>query len=131
MFVNVARLTEWHTIPLKLGYSRIHGSQNSTDAANGLYILTGKVNAWHAGRPLPHRTKWAETLKALEAYGPVYRQQVQAFFWQALRGGHFRTAAAIKALGALLLPRWRDRVYTLLPPPLTWRFERYILGLHH
>lgn len=124
LFLNVARLCEWHTLPQRLGFSRLHTRQNTSDAANGLWTLCGIVNAWYTGRPLIGKTKGLEFLPTLAGYGIPYREAVQHYLWKALRHHEFGLSLRIRTAGWLLLPRLRDRLYTLLPPPLTWRIER-------
>lgn len=130
MFVNVARMTEWHTLPERLGFSRLHDGQSTGDSSNALFILAGLINAWCGGRPMPHRLAGSELLRELAAYGCEYRVVVQGCLWQALRAGDFNTASLVRSLSRVLLPRRKDRFYAFLPPPITWRVERYILGMH-
>lgn len=126
MFVNVARMCEWHTIRRRLGFTRLHANQNTTDARNGLYTLAGQVNAWYTGRPLPNRATQDKIRAELLRYASSYRAAVQTYYWAALRDGQFRLARSIRTMGRLLLPRLRDYLYVLLPPPLTWRWQRYV-----
>ena len=130
MFINVARLTEWHTLPERLGFSRMHPAQSTNDSGNALSTLATMINAWCGGRPMPHAVRGLAFFKELEQYGREYRSVVQNALWRALRTGDLRLAGLIHALGHVLLPRWTDRCYVCLPPPLTWRFERYLLGMH-
>ena len=126
LFLNVARLCEWHTLPQRLGFTRLHTTQSTGDVDNGLIILAGKVTAWYSGRPFPHRTKGTEALAELNTYGVVYRQIVQHCFWSALRERRFGLALLVRRLGHLLLPRTRDWLYVHIPPPITWRWARYL-----
>lgn len=130
MFLNVARLTEWHTLPERLGFSRMHAAQSTNDAGNALSTLATMINAWCGGRPMPHATRAASLFKELGEYGREYRSVVQNCLWSALRAGDLHSAGIIHALGRVLLPRRLDRCYACLPPPLTWRVERYLLGMH-
>jgi glycosyltransferase involved in cell wall biosynthesis len=134
LFVNIARLTEWHTLPRRLGFQRLHRNQSSAADAANLYnvlnILCGQVNAWYGGRPMPHRIRGLQMINELALYGPVYRSEVQGYLWHLIRCGHFRLALIAYRLGRLLLPRMRDRAFALTPPQLTWRWERYVLGKH-
>lgn len=130
MFVNVARLCEWHLIPRRLGFTRLHAAQNTSDPNNGLYTLAGYVNAWFTGRPLPDRTSVQATRARLRHYGSTYRRATQEFFWNALRAGDWVAARCVYHLSHALLLRWRDRVYMMIPPQLTWRVERYLFGMH-
>ncbi len=129
MFVNVARLCEWHTLPQRLGFTRLHGAQSPNDT-NALIIAAAQINAWFGGRPLPRRTRHAETLRELTAYSAAYRHSIQQGYWTALRSREFGVARLILAAGQMLLPRFIDRLIIRLPPQLTWRWEHHILGLH-
>jgi glycosyltransferase involved in cell wall biosynthesis len=127
MFVNVARLCEWHTIPMRLGFNRFHGEQNiKGSVVQGLFSLAGTVNAWYTGRPLKRHVRGLAFLRELAEYGPDYRGAIQGFHWNALRAGDFGTARRIRAVGRLLLPRPTDYWYAMVPPPLTWRWQHYL-----
>ena len=130
MFMNVARLAEWHTLPERLGFSRVHAAQSTNDSGNALSTLATMINAWCGGRPMPYPTHGQSFLKELARYGREYRSVVQDALWRALRVGDLQSAGNIHALGRVLLPRWWDRCYACLPPPLTWRVERYLFGMH-
>ena len=131
LLLNVSRLTPWHVVPEKLVFSRFHTSQMSAGGPHAwLESLVGTAGVWYAGRPLPERLAPGELVCALTAAGREYRKVVQGFLWGTLRRGDFRTAAKIRAAGRLLLPRRWDRLYSLIPPQVTWRFERYLLGMH-
>lgn len=130
MFINVARLTEWHTLPNRLGFSRVHAAQSTNDSSNALSTLATMVNAWCGGRPMPYPTKGTSLFQELAKYGREYRSIIQDCLWRAIRAGDLRSARLIRALGRVLLPRRVDRYYACLPPPLTWRVERYLLGMH-
>jgi len=130
MFVNVARFCEWHTLPQRLGFTRLHTAQSSNDVSNAVITLAGQVNAWYTGRPFPSRLPSSSVPEELAEYGPIYRQAVQTYFWGALRTKQFRIAGTIRQLGQLLLPKRSDWVYAMTPPQLTWRWERYRSGIH-
>jgi glycosyltransferase involved in cell wall biosynthesis len=130
MFLGVARVTEWHTIPHRLAFIRLHAHQDTHQPEGSLMILAGQVAAWYMGRPLPRQTRGNEVIDELVNYAREYRKNVQGFFWGAIRRGDWRLARLILCCGRLLLPRRRDYALSLLPPQLTWRWERYILGMH-
>ncbi len=130
MFVNVARLCEWHTLPQALGFTRLHRSQSTLEGYNAIYTLAGILNAWYGGRPLQGHVLGQEVLRELEKYGPVYREAIQDSFWSAIRRGQFGLARLIRSAGRMLLPRATDRLYTLVPPQITWRWERAFMGMH-
>ena len=130
MFMNVARLTEWHTLPERLGFSRVHAAQSTNNSSNALSTLATMINAWCGGRPMPYPLSGISVFKELAKYGREYRSVVQDCLWKAIRAGDLHSAGIIHALGRVLLPRRVDRCYACLPPPLTWRIERYLLGMH-
>lgn len=130
LFLNVARLCEWHTIPDRLGFTRLHGMQDTRVGGNTLKILNSLTAAWYGGRPLPAKATHEEVRRGLASYGYEYKRVIQGFFWSSLRNADLRTAFAVRKFGWLLLPRFQDRVYATLPPQITWRFERYMLGMH-
>jgi glycosyltransferase involved in cell wall biosynthesis len=130
MFVNVARLCEWYTVPQRLGFTRLHSAQNTVDPWNGLYTLVGMANAWLTGSPLKCRVEIEAALQELAQFGPVYRQAIQGYFWGAIRSGNLRLARMIRANAQLLLPKTCDFLYVHVPPQITWRWERYFLGMH-
>jgi hypothetical protein len=130
LFLNVARLGEWHTINERLGFSRQHGGQDMRVGGNTLKILNGLVGCWYGGRPVPRAANGDDVLRELESCAPEYKHLVQKCLWEAVVSGDIRTARAVRKFGWLLLPRLRDRLYATLPPQITWRWERYLLGMH-
>jgi len=129
-FMRVARLTEWNTIPHPLAFVRLHTQKITSNPENGLFVLASLVGMWLSGRPLREQTSGLQALEKLAGYGAVYRQTVQSYLWDSLHRRQFRLARLILLCGKMLLPRWRDRAYAMLPPQITWRWERYILGMH-
>lgn len=129
-FLNISRLTEWHTIREPLGFQRLHSLQSTNNTEIAVNILAAKVSAWYCGRAFPEKKNLAQTIAALRNYGREYRTEIQAFMWSSLLSGNFRIASILYSTGKLLLPSVRDRIYILIPPQITWRFERYILGMH-
>ncbi|MDA8376407.1 MAG: glycosyltransferase family A protein [Planctomycetia bacterium] len=130
MFTNVARITEWHLIPDRLGFTRLHATQSTSLGTSPLAVLLPIAAVWYGGRPLPQGAGRAEILGTQIGCAHEYKRLVQNLLWRSLFRGNFRDASAICKFGWLLLPRLRDRVYATLPPQITWRFERYILGMH-
>jgi glycosyltransferase involved in cell wall biosynthesis len=130
MFLNVARIAEWHTIERRLAFCRLHGGQVTGNPDNGLVHLMCLAGSWLSGRAFPERVPRDEVLDRLSLRSRSYKVRVQSVLWSALRRGRFYDAIAALAMAGLLLPRMRHRMYALLPPPLTWRFERYVLGMH-
>ena len=130
LFLNVARLCEWETLPRRLAFMRLHRAQDTHNLGDGLIVLAGQVGAWFTGRPLVEHVPGLAFLNRLAQYGRAYRQNIQGCLWRAIRRGNFREASLIRACARLLLVRWRDWFYIHVPPPITWRWERYVLGRH-
>lgn len=130
VFINVARLCEWHTIPERLTFYRFHRAQASGSVQHSVETLTVLVNAWYSGRCFPHRSTPDEMRGALSKYGVFYRGMVQRYFWEALLRGQLRVAQIVRTLGRLLLPKTSDWIYVHIPPQVTWRWDRYVLGKH-
>jgi glycosyltransferase involved in cell wall biosynthesis len=119
MALNVARYTEWEYMPKRLAFVRQHGDQNTrTNITNGLVALRAIRAVWDdKTRPIPaHRP--------LSGYSEAYRWHVQHTLWASARAQRWDITAAAWRVGWTLLPRWRDRWFSLMPPPLTWRLGR-------
>jgi glycosyltransferase involved in cell wall biosynthesis len=125
--INVARLGEWHTLPNALSCQRVLPTADTTDPAGMVMILSTLVNHWYSGRPLRDRTRGFEFVPELRKYAQENRRLAQWAIWSSLRRGQFRGAGSALWLSMLLLPRWRDRLYAAVPPPITWRVRRYVL----
>ena len=123
-FLNVARLAEWHTLPRRLGFQRLHSAQATVNAKNGIRILAAKVGVWRTGRPFPGSVQEDSVDERLASYGECYREEIQQFLWESLRNRRLREVRMIRGLAASLLPRWRDRAFVVLPLPITWRYSR-------
>lgn len=122
MSINVARYTEWHVLPVRTAFVRRHATNNTfTRPTNGLVTLEAIAAVWDdRRRPTPaHRP--------LRAYGRDYRFLLQRAWWSALRSGRFETGLRSLSVARRLLPSARDFAYALVPPPLTWRVERFSL----
>lgn len=122
LFVNVARLTEWHVISERLSFVRIHDSNNTSARAltNGLMTLRAIAAMWDE-RSLPRPSH-----RALGEYGEDYRRVVQESVWNAFRRGRWDIARAAIGFGWRLLPDRGDLLYALTPPPVTWRLGRLL-----
>jgi len=131
MFLNVARFCEWHVVPARRDFHRLHGVQLTAGGAwDQVYSLAGFIGAWYCGRPLPCRVPGERIADELSQYGPIYRRIVQGFVWREICRGNLKLALMLRRMGVLILPRWRDRLYSLFPPQLTWRWEKYVLRRH-
>lgn len=131
MLLNVARLTTWHTLPHRLVFTRFHATQmTNTAPSDELESIAGFISVLYTGRPFPDRCNRQEFRNRLQSHGKHYRKIVQGFYWNAVRHRQFRHARRVRCLGRFLLPRWRDRLYSILPPQITWRWERYVLGMY-
>jgi glycosyltransferase involved in cell wall biosynthesis len=122
--INAARLGEWRTIRRPLSFQRFLPTSGTNDRAGLVMILSTLASHWYSGRPLREPTRGFDFLDDLPDYAPAYRVLAQAGFWGKVRKCDFTAAATIFWFSLLLLPRWRDRLYVLAPPPITWRVER-------
>jgi glycosyltransferase involved in cell wall biosynthesis len=120
MSINVARYTEWCYLDERLSFVRKHsGNNTSTNTTNGLVSLQAIKEAWSdRSRPVPPHRPLAE-------YGREYRWTIQNALWYSIRRRQATTAWRILVEGLPLLPRWADKAYVLVPPPLTWRLEHW------
>jgi glycosyltransferase involved in cell wall biosynthesis len=124
LFLNIARMTEWHTLPRRLGFQRLHPGQMTADLDDGIGILAAKIAVWRTGRPFPESVPRDQVDEKLVAYARQYRDEIQQFLWRALRTRSFRDVRLTRGLATALLPRWRDRAFLWLPPQLTWRYSQ-------
>ena len=121
--INVARLGEWRTVPLPLSFQRFLPTSGTYDRAGLVMILSTLANHWFSGRPLLEHSRGFDFLDELQKYAPKYRALAQVGFWANVRRRDLTAAASILEFSMLLLPRWRDRLYVLTPPQITWRVE--------
>jgi len=121
LFLNVARLCEWHTIGERLTFVRIHERETF---GNPTATLATRVNAWFGGRPLRDRTELGDVTSLLRSYGPLYRREVRQVVWSAARAGDYREALLCLRLGRVLLVSFLDRSLVYAPLPIAWRVER-------
>lgn len=119
MFINVARYTEWHYLPARLSFVRIHpGNNTSANPTNGLMTVRALRRVWDdRSHPVPAHRPLAD-------YGGDYRWTIQNAVWDSLRRRQFHIAAQTVREGLPLLVRTRDKAYALTPPPITWRVGR-------
>jgi glycosyltransferase involved in cell wall biosynthesis len=126
MFLNIARLVEWHTLDERLLFVRLYDRVLSAD---GHATLSAKVAAWYGGRAAIHPTNVREVQSLLRAFGPAYRAEIRGVVWLALRRGDRVGAVVAYRVGRVLLPRARDRWYVLSPPgvpALSRTYRRYL-----
>lgn len=129
--VNVARLAQWAVLPERLSFCRFHSMQVSgAGCAQALFAHCVAIGLWYGGRPLRRHLGASAIFDELARYGANYRNSIQGVFWYAVRKRDWHTARLILAVAELLLPRLRDRLFVHIPPQITWRWERYILGMH-
>lgn len=119
--INVARLGEWRTVPRPLSFQRFLPTSGTSDRAGLVMILSTLANHWYSGRPLREYSRGLDFLEHLPKYAPQYRALAQAGLWGKLRKRDLTAAASIFWFAMLLLPRWRDRLYVLTPPQISWR----------
>jgi glycosyltransferase involved in cell wall biosynthesis len=128
--VNVARFGEWRTLRQPLSAQRYLKGSDSSDDAAPLMALATLVNHWFGGRPLREHTQGCSFLDRLSGYSDGYRRLVQNTVWTYLRKLQLRAAMASIGMGLALLPSLRAKLLMMIPPQITWRVERYLLGMH-
>ena len=121
--INVARLGEWRTIPRPLSFQRFLPTSDTYDRAGIVMILSTLANHWYSGRPFREYSRGFEFRDELRRCAGQYRALVQAAFWDKVRKRDVTAATSIFWFSMLLIPRWRDRLYVLTPPQITWRLE--------
>lgn len=111
----VARDAEWHLVPERLLYYRLHLGQDTRrlDPRAARSIIRSRELAWQfAGdrATLP-----------LEAYGTAYRREFRRLLWPLLRDRRLREFVRTYRASWSLLPRFSDRALLLAPEPMVWR----------
>lgn len=125
--INVARLGEWRTVPRPLSFQRFLPMSGTYDRAGIVMIFATLANHWYSGRPFREHSKGFDFRGDLLGCAPQYRALAQAALWDKLRKRDGTAASSIFWFSMLLLPRWRDRLYVLMPPQITWRVEHRAL----
>lgn len=117
MFLNVARVADWYTIPGRLSLVRRHPGRNTvSNPTNGLVTLRAIGAVWSDPRPTPpHRP--------LSVYGPQYRAHARAAIYAALHRGALGLAYRCILESWHILPRVSDRILALMPPQVTHRMS--------
>lgn len=121
LFLNVARLTEWHTLPRRLAFGRIHGGQSTNQTSNAAAILAAYLLVWFGGRALPRRQSGPEVREALARYQDEYRWLARTAFWGALRRRQWRLARDVRRLARPLILGSRNWLFVHVPPAVTLR----------
>lgn len=124
LFLNVARITEWHTLERRLTFVRVHAGQSTGSPDNASAILAAYLAVWFGGRALPHPRGQLEIRALLAAYQTEYRMLVQRAMWGALLHGQWRNARDIRRLGRPLVIGWHNWLFVHVPPTFTHRLLR-------
>ncbi len=118
LFIHVAAVTEWHLIRKRLAFYRLHPGQDTRlpapSSARG--ALLAKLRGWQAYGHL--------TTRPLSSFGRTYRVEVRRAIWGLLRRGLPAEAWKTYLFALPLLPSLGDRVLTLIPEPVVWRWHR-------
>jgi glycosyltransferase involved in cell wall biosynthesis len=124
LFLNVARLTEWHTLDRRLAFSRVHANQSTGEPTNATAILAAHLVVWFGGRPLPRRLAAPDIRGAMDRYEKEYRYLVQTMLWAALQDRQWRLARDVRRLARPLVQRRRNWLLVHVPPTLSDRLFR-------
>jgi glycosyltransferase involved in cell wall biosynthesis len=120
MFLNISRVTEWHTLPRRLGFARVHGGRSTGSAENAAAIMAAFIAVWYGGRTFPEARSGAETRRAMADYQEDYRWLIQRFLWDSVKAGRWRDAREMRRLARPLIRGWRNWLYIHIPPPVTY-----------
>ncbi|WP_165307278.1 glycosyltransferase family 2 protein [Agromyces binzhouensis] len=111
MYVNVARLTEWRSLPERLAYFRddARSITRTGSPLKGLTALRAIRSFWQPSTlpTPPHRP--------LEAYSPYYRHVLEWALRACWRARDLRAYREALTIARDILPRRRDRVVAMLP----------------
>lgn len=118
LFIHVASVTEWHLVRERLAFYRLHPGQETRlpDPARARGALLAKLRGWQAYGHL--------TTRPLSSFGRTYRVEVRRAIWGLLRRGLPAEAWKTYLFALPLLPSLGDRVLTLIPEPVVWRWHR-------
>jgi hypothetical protein len=123
LFLNVARLTEWHTLERRLAFSRVHRSQSTGEMSNATAILAAHLAVWFGGRPLPGRHTEREVRDALIRYQGEYTRLVQTMLWAAVRQRRWSLAGDVRRLARPLVRGRRNWLFVYVPPRISHRLR--------
>lgn len=100
MFLNVSRFTEWHVVPSRLAFLRIHGANNTSARAalNGPATLRAIAAAWQEAQ-LP----WPDPRPSRMDYREEYRFTVRGSLETASRARRWDLYRESIVLGSQLL----------------------------
>jgi glycosyltransferase involved in cell wall biosynthesis len=130
LLMNVARLTSWHVLDERLVFTRFHRSQMSIGGGRAsLGVLVATAGMWYAGRPFADACGADSVRSRIQQAAPEYRQMVRARHWRAIRALDLGLSADIRAAARLLLPRRRDRLSALCPPPIVSGVRKLIANI--
>lgn len=122
MYVNVARLTEWHVLPERRAFFRDHdtNAMSGRSTEKTLSVLRAIVSFWQPTTlpTPPHRP--------LSAFRRRYRYEVLAALEAAQRNADRPGWREALQLSRAIIPGWWDQTYIRMPSPvrsLMWRVE--------
>ena len=114
--VSVAAVTEWHTIPERLAFYRMHSTQATVTTYTAAEILRLIHRLWtDFGAPAGLE---------LADFGPAYSSLTREMAWITLRQRDVRALLAMASEAAAVLPRARDRWSAIVPAPVVHRWAR-------
>jgi glycosyltransferase involved in cell wall biosynthesis len=111
----VAREAEWHLVPERLLFYRLHPGQDTRrpDPAAARSIIRSRALAWQLAGD--------RARLPLAAYGPVYRRELRRLLWPLLHDRNLGEFVRTYRAALSLLPRVTDRALLLVPEPVVWR----------
>nr|WP_269813252.1 glycosyltransferase family 2 protein [Ornithinimicrobium sediminis] len=120
LFVYIAVHVEWHLVPGRWFFYRVHAGQITTDSSfpKWQHRLRAWSLAWqNAGRPAGLR---------IADYADEYAGEVHRWFWEAVRQGRMRESVHIFTGGSAFVESRLLRLSILMPPPVRWRMRPFL-----
>ncbi len=120
LFVYISALTEWHLVPGRWFFYRVHSSQLTTtrDPAKWRHRVSAWSHAWeNAGSPRGFR---------LTDYSDEYAAESHRWLWEAIKDHEWKEALEIYRRTARFIPSRGLRRSALLPPPVRWRARKFL-----
>lgn len=123
LFVFLAAVTEWHLVPGRWMFYRVHQNQitKTLGPSRWRYRLRAWRLAWeYAGWPGGY---------VLDDYAPKYATEINGWLWGEIRALRLSEAMRLYRAAESVVPgKWLRRSM-LLPPPARWRLTRARTGM--
>ncbi|MCK0110532.1 glycosyltransferase [Ornithinimicrobium sp. F0845] len=120
LFVFLATETEWHLVPGRWMFYRVHGNQSTKQL--GPSGWQHRVRAWelawsHAGHPRGY---------SLKNYSTYYAREANVWLWGEIKAHRWPDALALFRATRTIIPSRYIRYSLILPPPIRWRLREWL-----